>query len=259
MKKCGLIALVALFFLGGCDKQQLDSYSLVPLSDYFPLQTGKYITYDLDSTTYPNFGTMAVITHYQVQYYTDSTITDNLGRTAYRIIRYIRDSSTAPWVPDNTFLAINTGNTIEWIEDNFRFIKLSLPILPGSSWQGNRYLYTYTSDDTVTTQITPTYLPYTYLDNWTYSYDSINTPLTLGNLTVDSTIKVNEQDVEVGIQNNPNYYSSITYSSENYAKGIGLVYRRFLYQEYQPPVNGQPGYYNTDGYYGITLTMIDHN
>jgi hypothetical protein len=253
MKKCGFIAVVVLLFLSGCDKQQLDTYSMVPLSAYFPLQAGKYITYDMDSTTYPNFGSIAVITHYQVQYYTDTTITDNLGRTAYRIIRSIRDSASAPWTPDNTFLAINTGNTIEWIEDNLRYIKLDLPIASNTSWQGNNYLYTYTIDTSAL--ITP---PYTYLANWTYSYDSINTPLTLGNLTLDSTFKVNEVDNEVGIQNDPNYYSSITYSSENYAKGIGLVYRRFLYQQYQPPVNGNPGYYNTDGY-GITLTMIDHN
>jgi hypothetical protein len=251
MKKCGFIAVIALFFLSGCDKQQLDTYSLVPLSDYFPLQTGKYITYDLDSTTYPNFGTKTV-THYQVQYYTDSIVTDNLGRTAYRIIRYIRDSATAPWITDNTFLAVNTGNTIEWIEDNLRFIKLNRPISTSSSWKGNNYLYTYTAD--TTNQVTP----FTYLDNWNYSYDSINTPLTLGSLTIDSTFKISEEDFEIGIQNNPNYYSLIIYSSENYAKGIGLVYRRFLYQEYQPPVNGNAGYYNTDGY-GITLTMIDHN
>jgi hypothetical protein len=247
MKKCALIAIavVTVFFFNSCQKQQLDTYSLTPLSAYFPLQTGKYITYDLDSLVFINFGARDSIIHYQVKYYTDSTLTDNLGRTAYRIIRYIRDSATAPWTSDNTFMAVNTGNTIEWVENNLRFIKLAEPLTAGFSWSGNSYIDTHTTNSDVP-----------YLDGWQYTYDSMNVPMTLNSITVDSTIKVSEQNQTSGIPNNTNYYSEIIYSSENYAKGIGLVYRNFLYQEYQPPVNGQPGYYNG---YGVTLTMIDHN
>src|SRR6185437_8109656 len=131
MKRFSLLAIafVALFSFNAC-KKQIEGPT-APLSDYFPLQTGKYITYNLDSTTYTNFGARPVITHYQVQYYTDSTITDNEGRTAYRIIRYIRDSSSGTWVADNTFMALNTGNTIQWVENNLRFVKLVLPIEEG--------------------------------------------------------------------------------------------------------------------------------
>ncbi|MEI9934135.1 MAG: hypothetical protein WDM71_04650 [Ferruginibacter sp.] len=182
MKKSSLIigVFASLIFFSACKKQK-DNFTLVPLSDYFPLQTGKYITYDLDSLTFVNFGQTPLITHYKVKYYTDSTILDNLGRTAYRIIRYIYDTSSNVWTPDNTFMAVNTGNTIQWTENNLKFIKLAEPITEGFTWNGNNYIdATSSSSD-----------PLFYLYGWTYNYDSINVPLTLNGLNVDSTIKVN--------------------------------------------------------------------
>jgi hypothetical protein len=248
MKKCVLsaIAFTALIFFNACTKQSENPPP--PLSDYFPLQTGKYITYDLDSLVFINFGAKDTIIHYQVQYYTDSTLIDNLGRTAYRIVRSIRNTPSDPWQADNTFMAVNNGNRIEWVENNLRFIKLTEPVEAGFSWNGNSFIDTYTI-----------YSDVPYLDpsnGWNYVYDSMNVPMILNGITIDSTIKVDEVNDTVGLPNNPNSYSQITYSAENYAKGIGLVYRNFLYQQYQNPVNGIPGFYQG---FGVTLTMIDHN
>jgi hypothetical protein len=245
MKKCVFITgvFIALLFFSACKKQS-ETYITPPLSDYFPLQIGKYVTYDLDSLTFVNFGESFLTTHYQVQYYTDDTITDNIGRKEYVIIRYIRNTPLDPWVADNTFTAVNTGNTIEWVEDNLRFIKLAEPIVEGFSWNGNSYI----DASSLTSNLT-------YLYGWSYNYDSLNVPLTLDSITVDSTIKVNEDNEIQGDPGNPNAFSEIDYSSENYAKGIGLVYRNFLHQEYQTDSSAEPGYHG----YGITLTMIDHN
>jgi hypothetical protein len=245
MKKCFLIAgvFISLLFISACKKQS-ESYIPPPLSDYLPLQIGKYITYDLDSLNFVSFGSTQLITHYQVQYYTDDTIQDNLGRTAYRIIRYIRKTSSDQWTADNTFMAVNTGNTIEWTEDNLRYIKLAEPITQDFSWSGNIYI-----------DATSINSDKHYLNGWSYSYDSINAPIVLNNLTVDSTIKVNEDNEVDGDPGDQTAYSQITYSSENYAKGIGLVYRNFFHQVYQTDSTDEPGYTG----YGITLTMIDHN
>src|ERR1700751_1065919 len=119
MKRCVFVLLVFAGFLPLTSCTHVNE-TLNPniVGDYFPLQTGKYITYDLDSVNYPNFGARPVTTHYQVMYYTDSTLLDNLGRISYRIIRYIRSDSTQAWTSDNTFMATNTGNSIEWVENN---------------------------------------------------------------------------------------------------------------------------------------------
>jgi len=180
--------------------------------------------------------------NYQVKHVVDAEITDNLGRPAYRIIRYIRSSPANAWVPDNTFMAVGTEFTMEFIENNMRFIKLKAPVRNGYTWKGNSYIDLGTD--------------YRYLEDWDYTYDSVNVSATIGSFTLDSTLKVDQRDEVIGIPTDPNSYSEINRSNEKYAKGIGLVYRDFLHVEYQPPTPGR-GAYRIG--YGVRLTMIDHN
>ena len=242
-----LTLIISAFVFGACNKST-ENFKTAALSDYFPLQTGRYITYNLDSSVvYQNFGASIAVISYQVKYLVDSLITDNLGRPAYRIFRYIRKTPADPWVPDNTFMAVPTTNSVEFIENNFRYLKMKLPISDGYSWKGNSYIDTYSLNSTVK-----------YLDDWNYTYDSLNYPARIGTLTIDSTIKVAQRDEIIGNPSNPNSYSERNIGEEKYAKGIGLIYRRFLHLEYQPPVPGHPGAY-ADASYGVKLTMIDHN
>ena len=97
------------------------------------------------------------------------------------------------------------------------------------------------------------------MDDWDYEYDSVNAPLKLGTISLDSTLKVNQRDDIIGFPNDPSVFSEINFGVEYYAKGIGLVYRRFFHSEYQPPTtSGGTGYYTNDSK-GVTLTLIDHN
>ena len=246
MKKLILLFSIALLILNACEKQPEEIYS-APISDYSPLVVGKYITYQLDTFKFLPFSLKDTTVSYQVKHVVDGLITDNLGRPAYRILRYIRKTAQNAWVPDNSFMALNTGNSFEFVENNFRFVKLKLPIKAGFSWPGNSYINT----DPVTSN-------FDYLANWDYAYDSINRPLILGSIHLDSTLKINQQDELLGNPANPAGRSDRNFGCEIYAKGIGLVYRKFLHTVFQPAVPGSPGYY-TDDSYGVTLIMIDHN
>ena len=248
MKKNLLPAFVAMLILGfsACKKSSED-FQPTLISDYAPLEIGKYVVYNLDSTVFINFGQTTAIHSYQVKYQVDAAITDNLGRPAYRIFRYIRNTPTAAWTPDNSFTAVNTGNVLEFIENNMRFVKLSLPIKDNYSWKGNTYIDTYSANSLVR-----------YLDDWDYTYDSVGAPLQIGGFSFDKTITVNERDEVVGFPNDPTLYSEINFSQEKYAYGIGLIYRKFFHSEYQPPVPGVDGHF-VEGSYGITMTIADHN
>ena len=246
-KEIFLIALAPLLIFSACNKST-EGFKTASLSDYYPFKVGKYVTYNLDSSVvYLNFGSSIAVINYQVKYSVDAQITDNLGRTAYRIIRYIRKTPTDPWAADNTFMAVPSETSVEFIENNFRYLKMKLPISEGYSWKGNSYIDTYSLNSTVK-----------YLDDWDYTYDSLNVSAKIGTVTVDSTLKVTERNEIIGNPSNPNSYSERNFSEEKYAKGIGLVYRKFLHTEYQPPVPGHPGSF-ADASYGVTLTMIDHN
>lgn len=52
-------------------------------------------------------------------------------------------------------------------------------------------------------------------------------------------------------------FGSTDYSTEKYAKNIGLVYKEYILWEYQPNTGGSGGPYTTG--FGIKMSMIDHN
>lgn len=241
------ICLTSLLFSLLACKKSTETLNPTPATEYFPLAVGKYITYKLDSLVFINFGTSSVTRSFEVKYVTDARINENLDSPAYRIIRYIRKTSGQPWEPDATFLATSTGNGIDFTENNLRYQKLKTPVRNAYSWKGNSYIDTYSFNS-----------PVKYLGDWDYSYDSVGVQSVIGTFTLDNTIKVDQRDEVIGNPNDPNSYSEINYSVEKYASGIGLVYRKFLHTEYQPPTPGLGGRF-VDGSYGVTLTMIDHN
>ena len=236
MRRLSFVATAVLVLFFSSCKKTTEELNVLPLQDYFPLTVGKYITYSLDSIVYyTNFNTSAVVKSYQVKQVVDAQITDALGRPAYRILRYIRTGTTGPWTPDNTFMAVPTDNNIEYVENNLRFIKLVSPIRQDYSWQGNKYIDVSSASSTLK-----------YMDGWDYTYDSINMPAKVGALTIDNTIKVAQIDNQTSIDR--------TFSEEKYAKGIGLVYRNFLYWN-----TGTANGVYTDNSYGVIMKMIDHN
>ena len=234
-RKYCFAAFTVLVIFGACKKNSED-FASAPLTDYYPLTVGKYITYSLDSIVYySNFGTAATVKSYQVRHTVDAKITDAQGRPAYRILRAIRNSATAPWFNDNVFMVVATETSIEFIENNLRFLKLKSPIRQDFTWKGNAYINTTSINSTLK-----------FLDDWDYSYDSLNVPVKLGALTIDSTIKVAEINDQTAIDR--------TFSEAKYAKGIGLVYRNFLYYN-----RGNANGTFSDASYGVIMKMIDHN
>ena len=239
-----LFVLVSSVIFNACNKST-EVLDVAAINDYYPLQVGKYVTYNLDSTVYINFGTKDTVIKYQVKHQIDGQLSDNLGRPGYRVTRYIRKTAANPWVPDNTFMAVPTDFAMEFIENNMRFLKLKGPIREAFTWKGNSHIDTYSLNSNVK-----------YLDDWNYTYENVNMSQTVGAFTLDSTLDVNQRDEIIGNPADPNSYSEINFGTEKYAKGIGLVYRNFLHIEYQPPTPGRGGYRIG---YGVKMTMIDHN
>lgn len=246
-KRILTVVVAAVVCLSSC-KKEVEDLGTAPVSDYTPLEVGKYITYQLDSVRYIPFTLQQITLRYQVKFIVDGQLTDNLGRPSYRIVRQIRTNPTDAWVPDNSFTATPIDNGFEFVDNNLRFLKLRGPVKDGFTWKGNSYINT-----------TSQYTDFAYLEGWDYMFDSVGAPLTLGSFNLDNTIKIAQRDEVIGNPDDPNSYSEINYGVEYYAKGIGLVYKRIFHSEYQPPTSaGAIGSYSQDSR-GFTLTMIDHN
>lgn len=226
--------------LASCKKES-EHYNAVPLADYFPLTQGKYLTYKLDSTVYLNLGSVKEIHSYQVKFNNEGPIADNLGRQGMRIVRYIRKDSSAAWQPDHTYVGINTGNAIEWIENNDRIIKLVQPIKEGYEWKGNRY-----TDMSLNNRLLN-------FQNWKFTYRNVFQLAQIGRFSFDSTINVLHQDI--GDTSNPNNFYLYIHSEETYAKGVGLVYKNLDARSWQSATRQ----FDTEISYGIKMTLIDKN
>ena len=246
MNKLLLLCILGVSILSGCKKVD-GTISIAQANDYLPLKTGKYINYNLDSTIYINFGSKDTVVKYQVQDRVDSQITDNLGRKAFRIIRFIRRDSTQAWSANNSFMAIATSSTVEYVENNHRFLKLVSPVKEANTWKGNTFIDTYSINSDVK-----------YLDDWDYVYSDMNTPITLGNVRIDSTVTVKQRDEFLGQDPHipSTQYAEKNYSIEKYGKNIGLIYKEFLHFEYQGGQPQRPAYYVG---YGVKMTMTGHN
>jgi hypothetical protein len=248
MKKNLLFILVIVFILqisNSCKKTY--NYPSDQVTDYMQLQIGKYITYRLDSLEFINFGTADTIVSYLAKDVIDDTITDDLGRPSFRVIRYLSDTTgTAPWTPNETYMITPTRQAMEVIENNMRFLKLELPIINGFNWLGNSYIDTNSPYSLVT-----------FMDGWNYTYDSIGGSFVVPYGVIANTITVQQANDSSGNPGVDSVISSKTFSEEVYGKNIGLIYKNLVNWQYQPPNISIP-VGSTSGF-GITLKMVDHN
>jgi hypothetical protein len=247
------LSLLAFFvsILYSCNKTE--EFTSEPLADYMPLAQGKYITYRLDSLVFTNFGSTDEIHSYQEKHVIDSVFTDLLGHTSYRVFTYQRDTTgTQPWIPTGTYYITPLNDQVEWMdENNFRAIKMHLPLRDGFTWKGNKYLvsspyssiYNFSNDDNI--------------EDWEYYYDGPPSSFSFKGINYTDVYSVEQIDEAYNVPITiPTAYAAKSRVVERYAKNIGLIFKQNELWEYQPNPGG-PNPYKTG--FGITMWMIDHN
>lgn len=242
------VALAGICALQACSSKKED-LNAPPLADYFPLEVGKYITYRLDSTVLTQFGADTVVRRYRVMDKIDAKITDDAGRTGYRIFRSITDSAgTGTFTPSGTFEAIAQGTDwIEKVENNLRFVKLRFPVIENFQWAGNTFIDATSSNSDVP-----------YMLGWQYTYLNVGQPFTVRGRTFDNTVTVLQKEEEESPPGpfSRDQYKQWNYSVEVYAKGVGLIYKHFNHKTWQldpPPAHWE------DNSYRVIMEIVDHN
>lgn len=222
------LILVLIFFQSSCKKQD-EILDAEKIEDYYPLQIGKYITYTLDSTVYINLGTKKETRSYVIQDKIDSVITDNLGRPSYRIKRMIRsNTNSAQWINLTSFLVTPDSMRIEMVEDNQRYIKMIEPIRNGFGWNGHVYINTTSFPELQ------------YLDQWRYEYQDVKMPKQYNSLSFPETITIEQRSDTLGNPSNKSFFFEVNIAKEVYAKKVGLVFKEFLHEAWQPPTQILP-------------------
>lgn len=165
--------------------------------NYFPLNIGHEIIYDVDSIVKSDFNLGQIDTFsFQIKEVVESYFTDNEGRETARLERYKRNDSSQPWVIHKVWTANLTLNSAEKKEDNITYIKLIFPPKKSRKWNGNaRNEY----------------------EEQEYKITDIHRAETINNIPFDSVTTVLQAD-----EDNIVYKK---YEIEKYAAKAGLVYK----------------------------------
>lgn len=168
--------------------------------EYFPVKTGHWVIYNVDSINYNSFTSTVDTFKYQIKEYIESNFKDNLDRNCQRIERYYRKNDTTKWRLTDVQYSVNTSTTAEKTIDNITYIKLTFPVRTGSKWNGNAY---------------------NSLGEQQYIYKSANASYKIGLLNFDSTVSVLQKYSVNAISKDS--------AAEIYAKNIGLIYKKVIH------------------------------
>lgn len=186
------IAFCSLFYTA-CNKENY-APAIDLESNYYPLKVGTVYIYSVDSTAYSNFSNTS--THYQFELKDSITnvYEDLSGISNYRTERYKRIDSSSTWVIQKVFSRSKSQRDGEEFIDNQRFIRIIFPPKVGSIWNGNSK---------------------NILGEQDYMINKGVAPLTINNLSFDSTIVVNEIDESNLIRQD--------LVNATYARNVGLI------------------------------------
>ena len=186
--------------------------------EYFGLEQGRYVVYDVMEILHDKALGKHETTYYQLKTYWGDTIIDNEGRIAREFLRYTRPDDSAPWVIKDVWTGIIDGIRAELIEENQRTVKLIFAPTLSKSWDANAY---------------------NMLGELDCYYRDIHRDTTINNSTFDSSLVV-EQDDFISLIDTVRKF-------ETYAKGVGLIHKYYKDNHYQfgspEVVNGVEIYY----------------
>ncbi|MEI6311657.1 MAG: hypothetical protein WCP57_05280 [Bacteroidota bacterium] len=230
------LIFMVLFVTFSCDKKE--EVQLDMGYDFYPLEIGHYVTYQVDSFFYSDaaYPLIRIDTiSYQFKEVIDTVYKDNENRDAYRIVTYRRADATAAWQVNRVWSAVRNVSSLVKNEDDLHFIKLIFPVNDNSTWSGNNLIVTDAEN--------------AYLNGWTYSYSNVNGSQLLNGVNYDSCVTVNQLDEENLIEKN--------YSVEQYAKQVGLIYKEQKFLGKQRNLTN--GWDFPESGIWVRQIIIDHN
>jgi hypothetical protein len=179
--------------------------------NYFPDRVGSYVVYDVDSFYFDDNLDKTDTFKFLLKEKIESIFTDNQGRPAIRLERYVKyydpaiPYSAMDWALRDVWTETKTATTAQKVEENERYIKLAFPVKESQIWDGN-------AENTKGEE--------------KYEYYFIDQARYIGGVHFDSVLQVNQKD-ELNLIIKQEY-------SEKYARNVGLVYKKVIDVKSQP-------------------------
>lgn len=209
MKLILYLSILSALLLASCKNVQ-DDFATEFGFDYYPLKVGKYLTYHIDSIIYDPTGDSLVRSSSIIKETIVDSFIDLSGTPVFRIEQYQRMADTLPWTIKNVITASISSDVAIRVEDNFRFIKLTFPLWINKTWNGNAFF-------DPNTKVIVAGETLEMFKSWNYKVLGLAEPHTVGSFSFPDVATIQNADNENLIE----YRKAF----EQYAKGVGLVYR----------------------------------
>jgi hypothetical protein len=113
------------------------SFPKINSAAYYPIQKGSQWIYAVVETQFSPVTGQTTST-YDLKVLVSDTLVAS-GETLYTLQRYRRDDSTLPFVVSDTWSVRKSDFSIIVQQGNIPYLKLSLPLSAGKTWNGNAY------------------------------------------------------------------------------------------------------------------------
>ncbi len=252
--------IVLTLLLAGCkSKSVVEEFDEIDKGyDYFPLEVGKFMEYQVDSVVYDITaeGSIAIPSSSYLKELVVDTFRDNANRLIFRIERYTKKNLADDWKISDVWTANKDEQRAERTEENLRFIKMTFPLVANSTWNGNMFI-----DDTQIISVAGESVE--LYKSWNYEVLSVGESEEIGEVIYPDVSTLQQAQNENLIE--------LRYSIEKYARGIGLVYREMQILDTQCIPNCDLPNQPPDCFCGISWeekaekgftlrqTMINHN
>lgn len=210
---------------------------------FLPLEVGKYIIYDVDSSIWDDAKCIKYTYKSQHEYLVADTFRDGQMRLSYVINIRSRMTDKANWVVNDVINYTPAAEKLEMVQKNIRFMKLVNPISEGKVWAGNSLMPVEDQD-------------YAYLKGWSYTYTDVLKPFNNGAINFEKTLTVSETNqVLNNPETKPEDYAYLLQSKSVYAFRVGMIYREYIYWTYDPV----PLVKSCRKGVGVTMRAIEYN
>ena len=208
--------------------------------EYFPLELGYEWIYSVDSVLVNQGGTNNVISSSFIKEELIEVITDTEFKKEYKLQRSYRKDSLSQWRIKHIWTSQRDDRRAIRSEGNISFVKLVFPAVDGTKWDGHIFF-----DDEKEFPVAAENL--TVYKDWEYKINNIGAK-TIGSTLYPEVLDISHIDDVTFI--------SKRFSTESYAKGIGLVERKMEIFDTQNGNESLPWIERAEKGFQLTQTLV---
>ncbi|MFT6243536.1 MAG: hypothetical protein ACJAXI_000298 [Crocinitomicaceae bacterium] len=194
-----ILGVLTISLFSACSKTPTPNFHQA----YFGMEAGRYVIYDVVEIKHDKALEQHDTLYYQLKTKWDKTYIDDEGRNGREFLRFTRASSTGTWTLQDKWHGLIDGIRAELIDENQRKVKLVFSPTFYKQWNANAANADGEKDR---------------------YYSKLHSDTTINGVYMDSTLTVTTYFPPNGIRDYEDY--------EIYAKGIGLVYKHFKYNNF---------------------------